>query len=333
MISIIVPIYNVEKYLEPCVNSILDSTYRDFELILVDDGSTDDSGDICDQFAKQDERVRVIHKKNSGVSSSRNEGLKAAKGDFILFVDGDDRVHCQMIETLKTAIDDGDYDFSMVYGVKVDERAFEDLQGSRGGTIDVDEKDIVQLSDTTFFNGLCGLNFQYEVVWNKLYKRSLIGDMQFEHLISESEDTEWNMRVCQRMKSAIVVPIELYYYIKRDGSITSRGINRKTAERIRTFKRCLDDIPKEKREFRDKMLKMLYAKMVLIRRACKNTEYQETADAICREVYQDTVKELLHSNNGLLSKTRSIVGYHFPGLYFLITDALDAKARKSSTAN
>ena len=331
MISIIVPIYNVEKYLVPCVDSILDSTYRDFELILVDDGSTDGCPAICDQYAASDERIKVVHKVNGGLSDARNAGMKVATGDYILFVDGDDLIHCQMVEVLKNAIDSGDYDFSLVYGVRVDESAVGDLQEARLKPKDVDEKTIVQLTATTFFNGLCGLNYQHEVAWNKLYKRSLIEGMEFAHLISE--DTEWNTRVCQRMKSAIVVPVELYYYIQRNGSIMNSGINRKTAERIRTFKRCLDDIPKEKREFRDKMLKMLYAKMVLIRRACKNTEYQETADAICREVYQDTVKELLHSNNGLLSKTRSIVGYHFPGLYFLITDALDAKARKSTQAN
>jgi len=333
MISIIVPIYNVEKYLVPCVDSILDSTYRDFELILVDDGSTDGSGEICDRFAQQDERIRVIHKKNNGVSSARNDGIKAAKGDYVMFIDGDDRMHCQMIETLKTAIDSGDYDLSMVYGLKVNEDAVDDLSVSKETPVDIANKAIVRLTDADFFNAICGLNYQYEVVWNKLYKKSLISGMQFEQHISEAEDTEWNVRVSQRMKSAIVVPAELYYYIQRDGSIMTRGINHRTTEKIRTFKRCLDDIPMEKREFRDTMLKILYAKMVLIRRACKNTEYQQTANAICREVYRDTVKELLHSNNGLLSKMRSIVGYHFPGLYFLITDALDARAKKSVQAN
>lgn len=328
MISVIVPIYNVEKYLVPCVDSILDSTYRDIEVILVDDGATDGSGAICDEYATRDERIKVVHKVNGGLSDARNAGMKVATGDYILFVDGDDMIHCQMIEILKAAIDSGNYDFSLVYGTRVDESDVSGLQASRVETIEVDEKNVVRLSDTTFFSGLCGLNYQYEVAWNKLYKRSLIKDMEFEHLISE--DTEWNTRVSQRMRSAIVVPVELYYYIQRSGSIMNSGINRKTAERIRTFKRCLDDIPKEKREFRDKMLKILYAKMVLIRRACKNTEYQETASAICKEVYRDTVKELIHGNNGLLSKIRSIVGYRFPGFYFLITDALDAIARKSS---
>lgn len=89
-ISVIVPIYNVEKYIEKCINSIINQTYKDLEIILVDDGSTDSSGKICDEYAKKDKRIKVIHKKNGGVSSSRNIALTIANGDYITWIDSDD---------------------------------------------------------------------------------------------------------------------------------------------------------------------------------------------------------------------------------------------------
>ena len=116
MISVIVPIYNVEAYLPQCLDSIVSQTYKDLEIILVDDGSTDSSGRICDEFADKDVRIRVIHQKNSGLPEARNSGLKVAKGDYIIMPDGDDALHPQMIEILYNLIIDGDYDFSMCYG-------------------------------------------------------------------------------------------------------------------------------------------------------------------------------------------------------------------------
>lgn len=96
-ISVIVPIYNVEPYLHRCVDSVLEQTFADFELILVDDGSPDNCGAICDEYATKDGRVRVIHKENGGLSSARNAGIEAAAGEFILFVDADDVIHQQSV--------------------------------------------------------------------------------------------------------------------------------------------------------------------------------------------------------------------------------------------
>lgn len=98
MVSIIVPIYNAEQYISKCIESILAQTYRDFELILVDDGSTDMCGKICDEYAKQDSRVHVIHQENKGVSAARNAGISLAKGEYIMFVDSDDFITENMLE-------------------------------------------------------------------------------------------------------------------------------------------------------------------------------------------------------------------------------------------
>ena len=104
LISIIVPVYNVEKYVEKCINSIINQTYKNLQIILVDDGSKDNSGKICDEFKLKDNRIEVIHKNNGGLSDARNAGLKLAKGDYIGFVDSDDYIEADMYETLYNLI-------------------------------------------------------------------------------------------------------------------------------------------------------------------------------------------------------------------------------------
>ena len=115
MISVIVPVYKAEKYIESCVQSILSQTYGNFELILVEDGSPDHSGEICDALAKTDTRIRVIHKENGGAATARNAGLDAAKGEYIAFIDGDDCVHPKYLEFLLRLQRETNADFAMCY--------------------------------------------------------------------------------------------------------------------------------------------------------------------------------------------------------------------------
>ena len=127
MISIIVPVYNVEKYLSRCLDSILVQTYRDFELILVDDGSTDRSGAICDEYASRDERIKLIRQSNQGLSVARNVGLDAARGDYIGFVDSDDYIHPETYQILLDALLKYDADLSVCGFNYVCENVIEDL--------------------------------------------------------------------------------------------------------------------------------------------------------------------------------------------------------------
>lgn len=118
LISVIVPVYNVERYLNQCIDSILAQTYKDFELILVDDGSKDKSGEICDEYVKKDSRIRVFHKKNGGVSSARNYGIDNAQGTYICFVDSDDWVDETYLEDM---LKPGDYDW-IIQGIKINDK-------------------------------------------------------------------------------------------------------------------------------------------------------------------------------------------------------------------
>ena len=119
LISVIVPVYNAEKYLNRCIDSILSQTMTDFELLLIDDGSQDNSGRICDEYAEKDARVRVFHKSNGGVSSARNQGLDNAMGNWITYVDADDRCSCDYLEHLLSKVDD-DTDLIISYAVICD---------------------------------------------------------------------------------------------------------------------------------------------------------------------------------------------------------------------
>ena len=113
MISVIIPVYNVEKYLNECLNSVCSQTFENLEIILVDDGSTDDSSKICDEWSAKDSRVRVIHQLNAGLSEARNSGLKYCKGDYILYIDSDDSIEEDLVESLMNLIEKHNVDIAM----------------------------------------------------------------------------------------------------------------------------------------------------------------------------------------------------------------------------
>lgn len=168
MISIIVPVYNVETYLPTCIESILDQTYKDFEILLIDDGSTDNSGNICDEYSKRDNRCIAIHQQNKGVYNARNTGLSHATGEYISFVDSDDYIHPQMLEILYKALQKGDYDFAMVTHKKVfNKLGIIDISGACINTITLNRDTLI----SGLYNKTHISESDFQAVWNKLYKK------------------------------------------------------------------------------------------------------------------------------------------------------------------
>lgn len=321
MVSIVVPVYNVEQYLEPCVESILNSTYRDIEVVLVNDGSTDRSVELCDQLSKQDFRVKVIHKANGGVSDARNVGMKASTGDEIMFVDGDDMIHPQMIELLKTTLDSADFDFSMAQGIRI---ADDDTNGIRRflGRKIQEPKRII-LSQFDYMNRL--VSGGEERFWSlsvcaKLFKKAVIKDVLFDTSINNTEDLEWSTRLSIKMNRAITIDEQLYLYIHRRGSAMHGGMNLSYIKGIYVYKKVVDYLPDQ---FKSRALKQLYTYMLLIRRYSIKSPYHQEAKNICDEIYKDTINDFMQSDNNWLSKWRSILGYRFPGLYNFITRVLE----------
>lgn len=314
MISIIVPVYNIENYLIPCIKTILNSTYQDYELILVDDGSTDSSGDICDLFASQDKRIKVIHQQNAGVTVVRNTGLKVATGEYIMFVDGDDVIHPQMIETLKTAIDSGDYDFSMIHGVMLKpQQAASRLQERE---VEIDSASWSVLDQTTCIKNVMGLGaagYQFHVVWNKLYKREIVEGLFFKD--TDGEDYEWSNRMYLRARQGIDTGAELYYYIQRDSSITHKKLVDSYIERIESYFECYKEMPVDNQAYRDLAIKTVYSFMFGVRRSADGSPFLEKAKARCAEVYHKTRADLWHSGLPFLRKLRYECFYHMPWSY------------------
>lgn len=320
IISIIVPVYNLGEYLRGCMESILRSTVSDYEIILVDDGSTDGSGELCDGFARQDSRVRVIHKPNAGVARARNSGLEAATGEYVMFVDGDDQIHPRMIEWLLEAMQSGDYDLAMVHGVKMKEP--EARQRAGQGWDDQKDHNLKTVSQDEYMRKIYALDFQYHVVWGKLYRKSLIEGLYFKD--TAAEDQEWLNRMALRMKSAVLVHKELYYYIQRMDSLIHNWYSLNTLDRVYTYLDCLEEIPEEKREYRAMCLKAMYTVMLSFRRHFRHTPLEGEAKARCKEIFRKTIREFLGSDIGAMSKLRSVMGYYLPQPYDAIMSAIEA---------
>lgn len=214
LVSVIVPVYNVEKYLEKCLDSIINQTYEDIEIILIDDGSQDNSGAICDVYAKRDNRILVIHKENTGVSDTRNKGIDVAQGKYICFIDSDDTVSLSYIEKLVQPTRHEDYDlvicnFQKLFPDKVLDMSFSNIKCFSGVFI----RDYQFLYTITSFP--CG----------KLYKASVIKgkNIIFPVDFPDAEDQMFNFQYYCYVKKYCLINEPLYYYWQRSGSASKNN--------------------------------------------------------------------------------------------------------------
>lgn len=233
-ISIIVPIYNVEKYLNKCIESILNQTFYKFELILVDDGSSDKCGDICDEYAKKDNRIKVIHKKNGGLSSARNAGLDIAKGQYIGFIDSDDYINRNMFEILYENIVKYEADISICNF----EYIYEDGSMSKNKELYSDE--IYILNNIESLDKLYNEDgVVFTVAWNKLYSRKLFHETRYD-LGKIHEDEFIIHKLLYKSKYVVYTNYKLYYYLQRKESITQNKFNIKRLDIVYAFKERMD---------------------------------------------------------------------------------------------
>lgn len=208
LITVIVPVYNTELYLKRCVNSILNQTYKCLEILLVDDGSPDNSGLLCDEYAEKDERIKVIHKKNGGLSSARNAGIERASGKYISFIDSDDFIDKDMIERLYSVLNKYGADMSMVKYLEV----------TTDDTIEQKkEKEIVYVGKQVEY---AFLNLKVDSVCVGLYRRDLIGDLRFIEG-KTSEDIPFNFLIFQKAEKFVYIPEKRYYYYYNPKSISN----------------------------------------------------------------------------------------------------------------
>lgn len=236
-LSIIVPVYNVEKYLCKCIDSILNQTFKDFELILVDDGSTDRCGVICDDYAKKDYRVKVIHKKNGGLSSARNTGLDVAKGQYIGFVDSDDYIDIRMYEIMLNHSIEHESDIVICdfRYVKEDDNIEKSILRQNIEDIQVENMNNIRALESLYMRNAVS----FEVSWNKLYKKKLFEGIRFEEGRIH-EDSIIIHDLFYKCNKVTHIKCCLYSYLMRENSITSSSFTIKNLDGIYALKKRMD---------------------------------------------------------------------------------------------
>lgn len=217
-ISVIVPVYRVEKYLSDCIESILNQTFADFELILVDDGSPDRCGEICDEAAKHDARVHVIHQRNQGLSAARNAGIEIARGAWLSFVDADDFVALNFLEALHKAATRAQADCAVCSFYLTDSTGAR-IEASYPVEVENGVRTGVSVLETVQEQ----LNVPYIVAWNKLYRRELFETLRYP-VGRQNEDVFVFAELFDKAKTVVVLPDKLYFYRQSEGSIMRSGV-------------------------------------------------------------------------------------------------------------
>jgi len=236
VISIIVPVYNVEAYLKNSIGTILRQSFRDFELLLIDDGSTDDSFNICEKYEAMDERVHVYHQINQGVSVARNYGLQQAKGDYVLFVDSDDYIHEQMLEQLYALAQTTEAEV-VVCASKRTNSLQEDIVRNPEGEYRVFNR--IAALQNLFYPDTVELGIS---IWNKLFRRKCLEGLSFDIKVGMNEDKYFVSQVFGRANKIVYTSKCLYFYYLRPDSVTNSSDAKRWLECVTVANRIYKDI-------------------------------------------------------------------------------------------
>lgn len=293
LISIVIPVYNTEKYLKKCVNSILNQTYCNLDIILVDDGSTDNSGKICDELTKADKRIRVFHKENSGVSASRNLGIMEAKGKYIGFVDSDDFIEADMYKILYENMIKYNLDISICncYTVTNKEKFYDDHK--------IKDK-ILLINNNKYFYKLLHQDYFKYALWNKLYKTEKIKKYMINNEVHMGEDLLLLAQVAKDCNMFGLDDRPLYNYVIRKGSITNSKFNEKNLSVMYAYDNVVEIINKYASEERFWYILSEYYALndILI----KGKFHKYSNKKVYKEKNKNLYKEIMASNKLTINK-------------------------------
>lgn len=314
-ISIIIPAYNIRNYIEKCLDSVCAQTYRNIEIIVVDDGSTDGTADIIDIYAKnKDSRVRAIHQKNGGVTSARLEGVKKAEGEFIGFVDGDDYIEPYMYESL--------YKNAVEYNADISHCGYQMVFPN--GRIDYyyNTGSIKVQDNETGVKDLLTGNFIEPGLWNKLYKKTLFlaffSNVKMDYSIKINEDLLMNYYLFREAKKSVFMDKCPYHYLLRKNSAATSGLNiNKIYDPIKVTKKILAELNSEAEIYyivEERLIRQLISLQVIV-------DKQQTT--LIKECRREGLKELkamipkIVNNPSLSRKIRamSVLACKAPFLY------------------
>ena len=309
LISVVVPVYNVKDYIEACLSSLISQSYKNIEVIAVDDGSTDKSGEICDEFAKKDERIKVLHRKNGGLSAARNSGIDIAKGEYIAFVDSDDTVGPDFIKSM--------FDICETENCSMAVCAYGEKDNGEG------EVSFRIFKGKELLYGFYGKDhIKLTAAWNKLYKRELIGDVRYpEGRIHEDEATTFRFIYCS--ERIAVTDRVLYHYTNRPGSIMKSGFNKKRLQILDAFK-DRRDFYKERMKAGDKEAERFFIReeycylSEILRLYSKVKKELPEEKKLAGKLRRRYIREYLYSSRNKWEMKRRVfyfVSLFLPGLY------------------
>lgn len=244
LLSVIIPVYNTGKYVKKCIDSVINQTYKDLEIIVIDDGSTDDSYNVLTEIRKKDNRIKIKKQTNQGVSKTRNRGIEIAQGDLIAFVDSDDCLDLDMYEILIKNLDTTNADVSacaLIYNYNYEKMIPQIGKGSKVDILTFEGRADILLSLTRKDNSIEGLTP------NKIYKRSIIGEHRFDDKIRMCEDSLFAWSVLRECAKVCYTPAQMYHYYIRNNSSTRTANVSIFFEAMEAYHRMLetDNIPEQ----------------------------------------------------------------------------------------
>lgn len=294
LISIIVPIYKVENYLKSCLDSIVLQTYKNLEIILVDDGSPDKCPEICDEYAKIDSRIKVVHKKNGGLSDARNFGLSIASGNYIMFVDSDDAIEHDMCEILMGVAQKFNSDIVMSAFKKVHKLECKNKKKTikSNNILVVDGRD--EVFDLLFNNKIPLIM----LAWGKLYKKDIFKNIEFP--VGRIHEDEFTIhKLLNNCRKFVYINIPLYHYLYRNTSITGGKFNIKRLDQLVAKKERLEFVLEKRSDFAEKAKYQYLKSLILYYYKCKWAKFD---NEICNNILEEINKVSSCSKKYLLTK-------------------------------
>ncbi|HIW85509.1 MAG TPA: glycosyltransferase [Candidatus Eubacterium faecipullorum] len=305
-ISVIVPVYKTEKFLDRCVQSIVNQTYRNLEIILVDDGSPDNGPAMCDEWAKKDERIKVIHKINGGLSSARNAGLDSATGDYVMFADSDDYLELDMIEFL--------YDLIINYNADISRCSF--YFDENGQCTEEIKDDSIKLPNyNELIIDLLNCTYTSGVAWNKLFKADKIKDCKYRDDDGCSEDIMFNFRFYRKNIKAVFCDLPKYHYVVRKNSIVKSEFNELAYSIVRAKKIILRSFEKNEAVYPYAVKSLVDSAFIVLSGCIKHNACPEMQKALRQDILKYKKNIFLENMFDFESKLKTLVLMLTPAIY------------------
>lgn len=320
LVSVIIPAYNIEDYIGRCLDSIISQTYKNLEIIVVDDGSRDHTGEILDNYAKKDRRIKVIHKENGGVSSARNKGIEAAEGDYIGFIDGDDLIESEMYKTLVDLLEEENADiahcgYQMVFPDRID--YYHNTGKKKIQTTEEGLKDL--LSGEMIEPGLV----------NKLYKKELIKNCRLNETVKINEDLLMNYQLFKLSQKSVYYDITPYSYMIRSSSATgANSLITKREDSLRVLNQIKDDC------INNNLLSIIYKRyiyllMAICRDGLKDKSHMKYQKKQRKQLKKELKTDVFKSCIPKKLKYMSLFSCYFPHIMKIIYKMYDLKTGTS----